>query len=250
MSDTHLGIVDWGIGGISIYKLIKSRIGNAPIIYFSDTGAKPYGRMSREELVSRLNDVIAFFRSRGVTHLVVGCNAASTVIPILQMGEMKVIGVIESAVSCAEKVRPAKLALIGGRRTVLSGIYRRAFADRGLKLTQRIAQPLSGLIESGDVSSPELHEQCRKIIAPIKNCSHLLLACTHYPAIAEVIKKFVSDKTTIIDPAGEMVDKVSRWGLSPRGRDVFYTTGSSEDMMKAARNAFAVRIGKVIKVTI
>ena len=250
MTDSQLGIIDWGIGGISIYQLIKSRCGEVPIIYFSDTGARPYGRMSSEELVSRLDDIIAFLRSRGVTHLVVGCNAASTVIPLLKTGELKVHGVIDSAVSCVEKARPAELALIGGRRTVLSGIYRRACADRGIKLTQRIAQPLSGLIESGDVSSPELHEQCRRIIAPIKNYSHLLLACTHYPAIAPVIKKFVSTTTMIIDPAGELVEEVRRWGLSPSGRDIFYTTGRPEKMLMAALKAFGAKISRVTTVTI
>jgi glutamate racemase len=250
MNDSQLGIIDWGIGGISIYKLIKSRCGGIPMYYFSDTGARPYGRMSREDLISRLDDVITFLRSRGVTHLVIGCNAASTVIPFLKTGEIKVRGVIESAIRCAAKAQPAELALIGGRRTVLSGIYRRAFAERGIKLTQRIAQPLSGLIESGDLSSPELHEQCRKIMTPIKNSSHLLLACTHYPAITPVIKKFVSETTTIIDPAGELIKEVKGWGLSDHGRDGFYTTGSPESMMKAAHKAFGVKISKVTRVTI
>src|SRR5216117_1335820 len=119
MKLTHyLGIVDWGIGGVGISKLAKSRIGNVPILYFSDTGATPYGRMSRHGLVSRLNAVIVFLRSRGVTHLVLACNAASTVIPSLNIAGLRVKGVVESAVRIAERMRPERLALIGGRRTV------------------------------------------------------------------------------------------------------------------------------------
>ena len=76
---SRLGIIDWGIGGISIYKVIKEMLG-VPVIYFSDTGVTPYGKMTRGKLVSRLNAVIGHLKSDGVTHLAIGCNAASTAI--------------------------------------------------------------------------------------------------------------------------------------------------------------------------
>ena len=246
----QLGIIDWGIGGVSIYKLIKARLGDIPIIYFSDTGATPYGKMSRRELVARLTIVINFLKSNGVTHLVIGCNAASTAIPFLKIENIKIEGVIESAVELTEKIKPIKLALIGGKRTVLSGIYRRTFAARDIKLKQRVAQPLSALIESGDISSLALREAVKKIIAPIKNSSHLLLACTHYPAINDVLKDFVSNDTVFIDPAGELVDKIAKWNLPISGADIFYTTGDVENMQNAAKNAFNVEIEKVERITI
>lgn len=248
----YLGIVDWGIGGISIYKLIKNRIGNVPVMYFSDTGATPYGKMSRTELVSRLNAVMDFLRSKGVTHTVIGCNAASTAISFLTADDMKIEGVIDNAVHLTGQVHPSRLGVIGGRRTILSGIYRRKFAESGIKIRQRIAQPLSALIESGDVSSPKLREESRKILAPIKNSSHILLACTHYPAIIPVLKDFVSKETVFIDPAETLVDKISEWELPAAhgGKDIFFTTGDPESMQNAARNAFEVIIEPVEKITI
>ena len=249
-NNSHLGIIDWGIGGVSIYKLIKSRLGDIPIIYFSDTGATPYGKMSRRELVTRLTVVINFLKSNGVTHLVIGCNAASTAVPFLNISDIQIEGVIESAVELTEKIKPAKLALIGGKRTVLSGIYRRKFALRGIKLDQRIAQPLSALIESGDTSSNALRQAVKKIVTPIKNSSHLLLACTHYPAITPVLKDFVSKETILIDPASELVDKIAKWNLPIGGKDIFYTTGDVENMQNAANNAFNVKIKKVERITI
>lgn len=244
----RLAIVDWGIGGLSIYNLIKSRLGNIPVTYFSDTGVTPYGRMSRRELIARLDLVLSFFRSNGVTHLVLGCNAASTVLTFLQVKEMKVAGVIAGAIRATKRKRPMKLALIGGRRTVLSGVYRRALAEQAIGVTQRIAQPLSALIESGDVSSATLRAQCRKILAPVKNCSHVLLACTHYPAITSVLRDFVSKKTVFIDPASELVDEVERWRLPTGGVDQFLTSGDPGQMKLAARKAFGTRIVKASKI--
>ncbi len=236
-----LGIIDWGIGGISIYKLIKKHRPEVSVVYFSDTGVAPYGKMSRTELVARLGQIIGFLRTKGVTHLVIGCNAASTALPFLDPQGLTIEGVIDPAVDMAARLRPKRLGLIGGRRTVLSGVYRRAFAERGIKVEQRIAQPLSGLIESGDVSSATLRTECERILWPIRNCSHILLACTHYPAIAGLMKEFVASRTEFVDPAAELVKRTEGWKLSS-GEDKFYTSGSISGMKKAAFAAFSCKL--------
>ncbi len=240
-----LGIIDWGIGGIGVYKLIKEHRPDVSIVYFSDTGVTPYGKMSRAELVGRLNQVIGFLKTKGATHLVIGCNAASTAIPFLGPQGLRIEGVIDAAVAMTARLKPQRLGLIGGRRTVVSGVYRKAFASRGIKVEQRIAQPLSGMIESGDTSSEKLREECKRILSPIRNCSHILLACTHYPAIANVMKDCVSPKTIFIDPAAELVKRTELWELPTRGTDVFCTTGDPVQMKNAAENAFTCRIGRV-----
>lgn len=244
----RLGIIDWGIGGVSIYKLIKEKIADVPTIYFSDTGATPYGKMPRSELVARLNVVIEFLKSRGVSHIVIGCNAASTAIPFLGDHGVSVEGVIGPAVAMTAELKPSKLGLIGGRRTVVSGVYRRAFSELGIDVNQRVAQPLSALIESGDTTSTELQAQAKEILTPIKNSSHILLACTHYPAITTVLRHYVSPTTEFIDPAREMVKVVKSWKLKQRGSDEFFTSGDAMAMKRAAKNAFGVKIARVVKI--
>ena len=56
---SRIGIIDWGIGGVSIYKLIKDRMPGVAITYFSDTCEDPYGKMSRFQLTFRLDKVSA-----------------------------------------------------------------------------------------------------------------------------------------------------------------------------------------------
>lgn len=245
-----LGIIDWGIGGVSIYKLIKERTPDATVLYFSDTGATPYGKMGRRELASRLDAVIEFLIAKGMTRLVIGCNAASTAIPDLADHGIKIDGVIEPAVEAVAKLRPKGLGVIGGRRTVLSGVYRKAFADRGIDIKQRIAQPLSGLIESGDTSSDTLRAEAKQILAPLKNCSHILLACTHYPAIESVFKDLVSKGTKFIDPALAVVQKLGRLSATEGSIDRFVTTGDARQMKRSAKLAFGVEIESVEKVKI
>lgn len=238
----RLGIIDWGIGGVSIYALIKEKIGDVPVTYFSDTGVTPYGKMSRRELVARLDVVIEFLRGRGVTHIVIGCNAASTAIAHLKDHGIPIRGVIEPAIAMTVKLKPENLGLIGGRRTVVSGVYRRGFRKHGVDVRQRIAQPLSGLIESGDTTSESLQATANQILRPLFNCSHILLACTHYRAITSLLERFVSPKTKFIDPAAEMVKIVKSWSIIDVGNDIFLTTGDVSAMKTAANRAFGVEI--------
>lgn len=244
-----LGIIDWGIGGVSIYKVIKEQLPHVPVLYFSDTGVTPYGKMARRELAVRLDAVIEFLNSKGATHIMIGCNAASTAIGDLADHGIPIKGVIEPAVAFTSRLKPTRLGLIGGRRTVVSGVYRRAFSKNNISLEQRVAQPLSGLIESGDISSDKLKAEAKRILSPLKNCSHILLACTHYPAISDVLSEFVSPKTKLVDPAVEMVKIVSQWKFT-EGVDQFFTSGDGAAMKRSARNAFGVSISLVKKITI
>ncbi len=246
----RIGIIDWGIGGISIFKLVKERMPGVPVTYFSDTGEVPYGKMSRFELTFRLDRVIEYLKKRGVTHVVIGCNAASTAIDDLDDHAVPVFGVIQPAVAMTTRIRPESLGLLGGRRTVVSGVHRRAFAERGLRLHQRIAQPLSGLIEGGDIDSAELHAAAKHILKPLRGCSHVLLACTHYPAILPVLRKH-APAVKFIDPVEELIAVLKRQRIArSRGLDEFLTTGSTGAMKRAARNAFGVKIPTATRVSV
>ena len=247
---SRIGIIDWGVGGISIYTLIKERIPSVPVTYFSDTGEMPYGKMSRFDLTFRLDDVIEYLKTRGVTHIVIGCNAASTAIDELAKHAVPIFGVIQPAVTMTARSRPRKLGLIGGRRTVVSGAHRRAFVKRGIGIRQRIAQPLSGLIEGGDIGSDRLHSEAARILKPLRSCSHVLLACTHYPAILPVLRQH-APKVKFLDPAEELVEVLKRQRITrSRGLDEFLTTGSTGAMKKAARTAFGVKIPTTTRVSL
>ena len=247
---SRIGIIDWGIGGIGIYTLIKKRIPSVPVTYFSDSGETAYGKMSRFELTFRLNDVIEYLKTRGATHIVIGCNAASTAIDDLGQRAVPVFGVIQPAVTMTARSRPNKLGLIGGRRTVLSGAHRRAFVKHELSIRQRIAQPLSGLIEGGDIGSDRLHAEAKRILKPLRGCSHVLLACTHYPAILPVLRQH-APKVKFLDPAEELVEVLKRQRITrSRGLDEFLTTGSTGAMKKAAKRAFGLKIPTATRISL
>lgn len=256
MSTTHhrLAILDWGIGGLGFYKLLKSRHPDLPVLYFSDAGAVPYGRLSEPLLAERLRVVMRHLSERGVDRVVVACNAASTVLPLLRHDTTLpgVIGVIEHGIGAVrekgvgsrEKGRNNEVGVIGGERTIRSGVYGRALRGDGYRVVQRVAQPLSALIERGEIDSPALHAALARILAPLCDVDLLLLACTHYAAITDAIERHLPD-AVIIDPIDGMMRWIEReWELAGgEGEDLFLTSGDSGEMIDAAWKAFGVKIG-------
>jgi glutamate racemase len=69
----------------------------------------------------------------------------------------------------------------------------------------------------------------------------LLLACTHYPAIADPIRKILP--VPLLDPAAKVAGRLAAMlpAGSENGSDLFFTTGSVDGSNEAARRAFGFR---------
>ncbi|MFT3922908.1 MAG: aspartate/glutamate racemase family protein [Myxococcales bacterium] len=244
-------MLDWGIGGIGCYRLLKRELPRVPVIYWSDTGAVPYGKLPRRELTRRVERVLEALRRLGASHLVVACNAASTVLDAIA-SPLPTVGVIEVAQFAVPSDLRGTLAVIGGGRTVRSGLHRRSLARRGLRVVSRVAQPLSGHIEGGRVGSAAYRADLARIMAPITQADAVLLACTHYPAIAEDIQAELARDVPLLDPAQALIAQaVERFGLqSQRGADRFVTTGAPREMRAAARRAWGVTLPRCERVAL
>ncbi len=174
-----LGIVDWGIGGVGLLTHLDRLAPGLPVLYWSDAGVTPYGRMGADELAGRLTSVVAALARRGATEVVLACNAASTVADRLNTA-VPVEGIIGHGVASVPDDAVC-VAVVGGRRTIAAGHYRRGLARPGRTVVSRVAQPLSAHIEAGRTGSPRFQADLDRIIAPLRQADALVLACTHYP---------------------------------------------------------------------
>lgn len=239
-----IGICDYGIGGIGLYKILRNET-SADIVYFSDSGYTPYGKVPQEQLQERLRDVIRFFNEQGVEYIAIACNAASTV---LEQSKY-VTGIIEHGIRMVQRIQPKSVAVVGGNRTIESNAYKAAFEQSGISVSQRVAQPLSIRIEAGDLNSPELDSDIAEIFTPIRDADYILLACTHYPVIANRIATY-APHATFLDPVREMSDWIyDNWpALDGSSTTRWITTGDPEQMKKAAALAFDVHITEIEKI--
>ena len=254
-------LLDWGIGGLSVYNEIRKRDPERSLLYLSDSGAVPYGRMTRDALSRRVLEIAHGLAAQGIRRLVVACNAASTVLPGLAAAfhrlDLQVTGVIEHGVALVEKGDYQKVGILGGRRTVLSQSYARPLRRAGRAVRGRVAQPLSALIEKGELESAAMTDLLRRLLVPLRSMDAVVLACTHYPAIRPQIQEFLPG-VALVDPAEETAEWVVKsWrnalfsplpgigrgepGEGP-GVRAFFTTGDPESMRHAAASAFGNRL--------
>jgi glutamate racemase len=244
-----IAIIDYGIGGLGLYKLIRKDFPKLPLIYFSDSGAVPYGKLSKVALRERIAKVFTFLENEGVEKIIVACHSASSVV---EATDKNVIGLRSQTVKAVTKRNPNIVGIIGGGRTIRSGYYRRALNNAGIKTSQRIAQALSILVERGEVDTPLVDRSVSKIVRPLRHCDSILLACTHYPVLSGVITKHVPKGTKLIDPVRELYDSIYKElkKIKVKGETVFLTSGDTKLMIKAAAKAFGVEIKSVRQVRI
>ncbi|WP_293257458.1 aspartate/glutamate racemase family protein [Nannocystis sp.] len=182
----------------------------------------------------------------------IACNAASTVLghPALTRSGLAICGVIAPAIA-ATLADPARVVrVIGGRRTIRSGLYRRALVAAGRRVHARVAHPLSALVERGQLDTPRVHAELGRILAPLRQVEALVLACTHYTALLPAIRGLLP-RARIIDPAAAALAEVERaWSLGHVRSDMFLTTGDPEAMRTAAQLAFGVQLPAVQRVAL
>jgi glutamate racemase len=212
-----LGFLDWGIGGFFALRRALQREPTLDVVYLSDTGQVPYGKQPEATLRVTVERGCQRLREHGATHVLVACHSASTVLPV------GCIGVIRP-----DLVPAGRTLVLGGQRTVDSGQW------DGPRTLQRVAQPLSAHIEAGRAQSADALADLDRILAGVVSPDTVVLACTHYSAMADAIQARFP-KARLLDPALAVVDALA---LVPgEGRIEVLTTGRLQDLWQAAARA-------------
>lgn len=239
LSVKHIAVLDWGIGGISVLRALQTRLPRSEFTYFSDAGFTPYGRLTTTALRARLEFVVRRLRQDGADGVVFACNAASTSLSREHAFALPVIGMIEPAIELVRQSRATQVGIVGGRRTILSRVYLRGLARDGVRVKQRVAQPLSAAIERGDFRNAKFEALVQHIVRPLKECDAVLLACTHYPAAIDIFARCLPH-VRLLDPAERVATAVTRaWSVQPtKARLHLRTSGDARAMHRAIQCAW------------
>lgn len=249
---TRLGIVDWGIGGLGLLGHLDAAVPGLDVVYWSDTGFAPYGLVPTSALAARLRWVVAELADRGCSEVVLACNAASTVVDRLDGAAVPVAGIIASGVAAVPPDLEGVVGVVGGRRTVRGGHYRRALTRPGLRVVSRVAQPLSAHIEAGRIGTAAFAGDLHRIVAPLRGADAVILACTHYPAAADAFAAELPG-TRLLDPAAQMaaelLARLARLDVaSGTGERAVLTTGDPDLMRTSARAAWQMELPAITPV--
>ena len=259
-----IGVFDSGVGGLTVVRELWRRLASERVLYFGDTARVPYGGRPAFEIETFARQIMSYLRERGVKLIIVACNTTSALAldKVEREFDLPLVGVLRPGARAATKAtHTGKIGVIATEGTVRSGAYERAI--RALMPHADVVSQgcplLVPIVEAGRADSPEAMNALREYLAPVmeRGVDTLVLGCTHYPFLADGIRRIVGPGVAVVDPAGETVETVSALlndlGLassSRTGPDEFMVSGDPAGFARVAEKLLGSRIPPVARVAL
>lgn len=201
-----IGIFDSGVGGLTVYRALHERLPNERFVYLGDTARVPYGTKSLATVERYAVENSRFLQAHGIKLLVVACNTASALaLPAIRRAvKVPVMGVIEPGSRAAVEIADGgKIGVIATEATVQSHAYAEAIAAMGsdAEVIERACPLFVSLAEEGWASSDVARIVAQDYLSEFKKTSiaALVLGCTHYPILRDIISETVGPHVKLID---------------------------------------------------
>ncbi len=253
-----IGIFDSGVGGLTVYRALHERLPNERFVYLGDTARVPYGTKSLATVERYAVENSRFLQAHGIKLLVVACNTASALaLPAIRRAvKVPVMGVIEPGSRAAVEIADGgKIGVIATEATVQSHAYAEAIAAMGsdAQVIERACPLFVSLAEEGWANSDVARIVAHDYLSEFKRTSiaALVLGCTHYPILRDIISEAVGPQVNLIDSGAAtacdvetLLEKSSLTHDEPLGLyqerslcddlDHFYVTDAAERFAKVA----------------
>lgn len=212
-----IGVFDSGFGGLTVLRAMLPRLPGVDFIYLGDSARLPYGSKSQATIARYSVSAAKFLEQQGAEFLVIACNTASALAldEIRNAARVPVLGVIETGAAAANAASVTRDVLVlGTTATVESHAYAAACSAFGLRVVEKACPLFVPLVEEGwiphsvtsEVATIYLTEALKAARAANLTPDTLLLGCTHYPLLRELLEsaldRMSEDPLQIIDSAG------------------------------------------------
>lgn len=212
-----IGILDSGVGGLSVLRHIRAQLPHEDLLYVADQAHVPYGSRPLQEIRQFSAGITRFLLSQGAKVIVVACNAASAAaLNTLRrhFPGVPIVGMEPAVKPAAAHTKQGKVGVLATPLTFDSPRYS-DLTDRfaqGIELFENPCAGLVGQIEAGLIDTPETEQLLRTFLHPMLavGIDTLVLGCTHYPFVIPLIEQIVGPAVTIIDPAPAVAHQTKR----------------------------------------
>ncbi|KJY59437.1 Glutamate racemase [Lactobacillus kimbladii] len=230
MDNRPIGLLDSGVGGLTVVKKIIAKMPHEATVFIGDNAHIPYGDKSKAEIIALTKQSVNFLISKNVKLIIFACNTATAVAmkAIQKEIEPQIIGVIQSgAVAAANATKNKNVAVVATKMTVGLHAYQKEIQARDPEITvNEIAAPQIVPLIENNAGHQAYMAALKKILLPINNLGvdTLVLGCTHYPIIRSEFAQCVKPAVQIIDPA----DQVAQYTYNIMKRDQMFTDSSAK----------------------
>ncbi len=216
-----IGILDSGLGGLSVVKALRALLADHDMVYFGDTAHAPYGDRSPEKIIQFSDQALNFLLRQGATVVVIACSTISSIAAAYfqRTYHLPFIEAVTPVVSLStETSRRSRIGVIGTSGTVVS----RAHAS-GIKAVYPHAEVYSAacpllvpIIEAGLLKRPESTMIIKKYLHALKmrNVDTLIMGCNHYTVIKKTIQRKMGKQVRLIDPVPALATSVQQYLVS------------------------------------
>lgn len=211
MDARPIGVFDSGLGGLTVVKELEALLPGEDIVYFGDTGRVPYGTRSFETIERYARQDMSFLLEMDVKLMIAACGTVSSVAPHVGNDiDIPFIGVVEPAVRKAvEATQNGRVGVIGTTATIQSGAFDSAIHSlaSGVSVFQQDCPMFVHLVENGwcTADDPIARLAAERYLSGLKDqeVDTLILGCTHFPILRQVIAQVMGPDVTLINTGAE-----------------------------------------------
>ncbi len=220
MDNRPIGVFDSGLGGLTAVRRLIHEMPNENIIYFGDTGRVPYGNRSRETIFRYAAQDVNFLRTFDLKAIVIACGTVSSIAlkPLSQMHDLPIFGVVNpTALRAAHCTKNNRIGIIATQATINTGAYEHIIAEENpdAQLFSTPCPLFVPLVENGRTQPGDvvIETVVADYLQPLKDAGidTLILGCTHYPLLSQVIGNFMGPEVRLLDSGAEVADQIGRW---------------------------------------
>ena len=242
-----IGVMDSGIGGLTVVRELQKILPGEDIIYFGDSANCPYGNKTSEQIAALSRAMLRLLGENGVKATAIACNTISTLVDQLTPHfDYKIIGIVSPAADYIACSGIKQVGLIATEFTVSTKNYDKLIHrhDPSIEVVGKGSPLLAALVDRGDFNEQDINAEITAQIDNIlarRKVDHVILGCTHYP-IVENNFKHCYPEITFVNPALEQANAVRNYlaeqdALSdkPRGSFTICTSGDPEVYVNVAK---------------
>lgn len=202
-----VGVIDSGVGGLSVLKVLQQALPHEDFLYIGDTARTPYGQRPESEIRAMVREITDWLDNAGIKLLVVACNTITVLgTESLRSGyNFDVVGMSKGAELALGTTKNKKIGVMATPFTVASGAHKDAVnaIDPTAQVFAQGCPDFVPLIEAGVFDGPEIDGAVARYTALLKEqgVDTVLLSCTHYPFIRTAIEKGFGEGVAVLDPA-------------------------------------------------
>lgn len=205
MIKNPIGVMDSGVGGISVLKHIRQQLPQENLIYYADSRYAPYGNRGPQEIQQRCFAIADFLIAQQVKAIVVACNTATAaaIAGMRARYSLPIIGMepaVKPAAAATKNGIVGVLATVGTLKSAQFAALLESYG-RNVKVITQGCVGLVECIERGELDAAHTRDLIQRYTAPLlaEGADTIVLGCTHYPFLRAHIQDIVGDHISIID---------------------------------------------------